>query len=344
MKHFFKNIPFFSQLSIHELEKSSLLLEKQYTELKEKDEENKKIYNQLKEMNKNLKLELEQKEEELKTIYQQRATKERDSFQTEIQSIEKEIAGGFAHRLKNLYGPVILLINNIYKKKILKQNKESLLIIFNVLKESIPENQFLKAIPMIERINESQKSINDIFQISVQTLEKNMRIINQFLDYSKLEKASSCIEADNVIQRILESNKIIFKKSSIILKKDLQSKMHININLQQFESLIQNLLSNAVQALVLKKENNIKKKISIRTSSPDHFSFYLEISDNGTGIPGKNINKIFDPFYTSNKRNGTGIGLSLCKRIVELYDGSIDVRSREKHGTSFFISLPSGEK
>ncbi len=69
----------------------------------------------------------------------------------------------------------------------------------------------------------------------------------------------------------------------------------------------------------------------------------LEISDTGIGIAKDNLNKIFDPFFTMDKKDGTGIGLSLCKRIVELYNGDITVQSKEGFSTTFKIILPQGD-
>ncbi|EKN66428.1 histidine kinase phosphorylating Spo0A [Neobacillus bataviensis LMG 21833] len=65
----------------------------------------------------------------------------------------------------------------------------------------------------------------------------------------------------------------------------------------------------------------------------------LEISDNGKGIPKVELNKIFLPFYTS-KETGTGLGLVICKRIINSFGGSIQIESKEKIGTTVRIILP----
>ncbi len=221
MKNLFKPISFLSKFSINELEKSSLLLEKNYSELKEKDDENKKIYQQLKRSNINLKKELKNKEEELKIFYDQITFEEKENYQHEIQVIEREIAGGFAHRLKNLYGPVILLINNINRNNYLFNNKQALLEIFKILKKTLPEKKILKTVPIIEKINQTHKNLDEIFSISTDVLNRNMTIINNFLDYSNLKKSSFSIDITELIQNILKENKHLFLKYFIILKEEL---------------------------------------------------------------------------------------------------------------------------
>jgi signal transduction histidine kinase len=65
----------------------------------------------------------------------------------------------------------------------------------------------------------------------------------------------------------------------------------------------------------------------------------ISVTDNGKGIPQENLPNIFRPFFTT-KGNGTGLGLSLAKRIVEDHQGRIDVTSELGKGTKFVVSLP----
>jgi len=85
--------------------------------------------------------------------------------------------------------------------------------------------------------------------------------------------------------------------------------------------------------------------ISIRTrglSDPYGGSFIqITISDNGKGIEGEDLERVFDPFFTTKPAGeGTGLGLSVCHRIVSEHDGTIDVKSRPGEGTTFLIRLP----
>jgi signal transduction histidine kinase len=65
----------------------------------------------------------------------------------------------------------------------------------------------------------------------------------------------------------------------------------------------------------------------------------LSISDNGKGIPAQDLDKLFEPFFTS-KKGGTGLGLTATYNIISKHDGSIEVDSEPGVGTSFTISLP----
>ena len=68
----------------------------------------------------------------------------------------------------------------------------------------------------------------------------------------------------------------------------------------------------------------------------------LTVSDNGEGITPKDLEKVFEPFYTKKKmgRSGTGLGLSICYSIVELHSGTIEVQNSEGEGCLFTVRLP----
>ena len=108
----------------------------------------------------------------------------------------------------------------------------------------------------------------------------------------------------------------------------------VNINPLLFDWVIENLLKNALDAM--EGKGNISAMVS-----QDESSIYIDIQDSGKGIPKKNFKTVFQPGYSTKKR-GWGLGLSLCKRIVEKYhNGKIFVLSSvEGEGTTFRIQLP----
>jgi len=100
-----------------------------------------------------------------------------------------------------------------------------------------------------------------------------------------------------------------------------------------------NIILNAAQAMEGKGTLTTVTRIS-----DDKNSVEVEIRDTGQGIPAKNLDKIFEPFYTTKEvGRGTGLGLAIAYGIVERHHGSIWVESEERRGTSFFIRLPIPE-
>lgn len=105
-----------------------------------------------------------------------------------------------------------------------------------------------------------------------------------------------------------------------------------NIQLQQ---VLVNLTVNALQAL----EDSPQPQIFIRTSFVDEM-VQLDFADNGPGISEQNAQRLFRSFFTT-KKNGVGIGLGICKSIVEAHNGSIVVESPTEGGAHFTVRLPS---
>lgn len=126
-------------------------------------------------------------------------------------------------------------------------------------------------------------------------------------------------------------------------------KLHLNnplpegaammINPQLFDWVIENLLKNSLDAIQQEKGS-----ISIEAGEKGG-DYFIDISDTGKGIPKANIKKVFEPGFTTKKR-GWGLGLSLTKRIVELYHGGkIFVKHSEVgKGTTFRVLLPNGKE
>ena len=99
--------------------------------------------------------------------------------------------------------------------------------------------------------------------------------------------------------------------------------------------MVLNLLSNAAEA---KKTLETGKKIVV-ASFAEHDHIVMRISDSGPGIRQEIRNKIFDPYFTT-KNEGTGIGLSLCHRIITDHGGSLTVSDSEFKGAEFRIEIP----
>lgn len=101
------------------------------------------------------------------------------------------------------------------------------------------------------------------------------------------------------------------------------------------EQVLINLVTNSTHAL----EGRPGKRIDLRASRVDNH-LRLEVADNGKGIPEKELQEIFVPFF-STKKEGSGIGLSLSKQIVSLHGGTLKVASTPGEGTTFYIQLPT---
>jgi signal transduction histidine kinase len=105
------------------------------------------------------------------------------------------------------------------------------------------------------------------------------------------------------------------------------------------QRVLVNLLANAIESVGAIEER--PRQIAIRSAPMRGHGVVLEISDNGVGIAQKDMAYIFDPFFTT-KSTGAGLGLSLCRVIVEAHGGALWASRGEDYGATFHLELPGG--
>ncbi|MEK3724980.1 ATP-binding protein [Paenibacillus sp. FSL H8-0034] len=172
-------------------------------------------------------------------------------------------------------------------------------------------------------------------------------VFNELLDLKKMvsdfvlmAKPSSPEKKEHVLQKVIEDT-VQFMTSEANLKNAIlttnlcASLILISIDANQIKQVLINLIQNAFEAM---PEGGGEVEIRL-TPNVDEHCVEISISDNGVGISEKQINEIFNPFFTT-KENGLGLGLSICYRIIESHNGNIHIKSNAEQGTQFVVSLP----
>ncbi len=159
-------------------------------------------------------------------------------------------------------------------------------------------------------------------------------IVQQLLDFSKPKPLQlKQVNIHQVIDQTLSllSNSFIKHKISLVRNYD-NTIPSISLDPNQMQQVFCNLFLNAIEAMKQGGELGIATKVN-----PDYIE--ITISDTGKGIAKKDLEHIFDPFYTT-KETGTGLGMSIIYGIIKEHKGTIEAESRENKGTSFIIKLP----
>jgi signal transduction histidine kinase len=175
----------------------------------------------------------------------------------------------------------------------------------------------------------------EIIQNEMMSLEEK---ISQFLYLSKmrgLEDKLILVPFTTLVREMLEFMYPRFTETNIIVKEKMDEEIYVEGDSSQIKQVLLNILVNAVEEL---SEWNGERKIDVSIKTIKGNKVELSICNNGNPIPDYLLDNVFQPFVTT-KTLGTGLGLSVCKQIVEKHNGSIEVNSKEEF-TCFTIAFP----
>jgi signal transduction histidine kinase len=129
-------------------------------------------------------------------------------------------------------------------------------------------------------------------------------------------------------------------KDGIQLVKKVPADLKMTTRPAELKQVLLNLLLNAHQAVLAKSRS---KSISI-TAGRSNGQVRIRVADTGAGIAREDLERIFEPFFTTKGDTGSGLGLAVCREIVESLRGRLDVRSEPGKGTCFTVVLPVNAK
>src|ERR1035437_2491419 len=175
-------------------------------------------------------------------------------------------------------------------------------------------------------------------ELGVETIRKRSEGLLKFTEtYRNLNKITKANLAKVYISELFENIHRLMQptleqkniEAEIILKEPL---LAVEIDAGLIEQVLINLILNAIDAV----KNKPDPKIVLSAYTDNDNKIIIKLADNGSGMPDAVLDQIFIPFF-STKKNGNGIGLSLCKQIMMVHKGSITVQSKEDEGTAFYL-------
>ncbi|MES2762639.1 MAG: ATP-binding protein [Bacteroidota bacterium] len=172
----------------------------------------------------------------------------------------------------------------------------------------------------------------------IDIIERNSKRINVLIEDLLNATRFDTINLDefymhDLLNETLSHVKDRAKLKDIKIEADIQDGLLVKGDKEKLNIALLNILVNAVEAI------DEKNGLLTVSASANQENIYMIISDNGKGIPQQDLNKLFEPFFTS-KQGGTGLGLTATHTIISKHDGSIKVTSEINKGTTFIITLP----
>jgi PAS domain S-box-containing protein len=184
---------------------------------------------------------------------------------------------------------------------------------------------------------------DEFIAFAVDGASRMQRLIQDMLAYSRVgSKGNDLVEtaSEQGLQQALANLRGVIEESGALVTHD--SLPIVLADERQLAQLFQNLVGNAI-----KYQNPGVPKVHISAALNDQAIWEFSVQDNGIGIEPQYHEKIFGMFQRLHKRGefaGTGIGLAICRKIVERHGGSISVESQPGHGSTFRFALAGGER
>jgi len=241
----------------------------------------------------------------------QKAAMDANLMQSSKMAALGKLAAGVAHELNN---PLAMI-------------KESAGWLKDLLEEEEPDK--------IANFKEIEKTVNKI-DLHV---ERAKSVTHRMLGFGRrFEPVQEEVDMNRVAEQTLSFLENEALHRNIVIEKDFPENLpSIRSDSTQIQQVILNITDNAIDAVG--KNGTVRMKTGYDSRKQEVF---LEISDTGPGIPKEDLDKIFDPFYTTKtSEDGTGLGLSVSYSIIEKLGGRISVESTQGKGSVFTVYLPA---
>lgn len=216
----------------------------------------------------------------------------------------KNIAGGFAHEIRNSLFPAQSALSKIRKA---------------------PQQKLADTNWVQEMTDFSDRAIARAIDLT--------QLISQ---YTRLEadKQTEPVCINEIIEQVLRDNKFRIQNSKITTRYAASSTNVVMGSQKQMYTVVNNLVLNAIDALAEAESPTIVINCERKADS-----VFLEIGDNGSGISEQDLDKVFDVFFTTKPNSGSGLGLALVKKILNMYDNRVSIQSCVGKGTTVRLEL-----
>lgn len=279
-------------------------------------------------------------------------TRELRDAQAQLLRLEKDntevqMAGGFAHEMRNaLFAASTMLSRALApdedtKDTLYDATGKALTLCLQLAQQSGMEAEQLGAIrAALRSVVGYQDELNELISAARQSTDRALRITRQILDYAKLgrmaaQQASS--SSADVIDRSLREIAAQLAAGSVQVQRDIPEVGRVSLPEDHLHSIISNLVVNAKDALAGVQGRQPTLRVML---SHEAHRVCIEVADNGPGIADYVKDRLFQPFVSTKGSAGTGLGLAMTRKLVELYGGTIEVTSEVGAGTRFRVDLP----
>jgi len=199
-------------------------------------------------------------------------------------------------------------------------------------------NPIAAAKSLVQQMGEDPQSLENVeyAKVAMEELDRVERSISHLLKYAKEEDYTFApVSVATIVDAALTELRAKLDTAKVSVARNYIAGPTIVADREKLRQVFANILDNAIDAF---SGRDGDRRIDVFVENGNGGAT-VRIRDNGCGIPSDKIERIFNPFFTT-KDKGTGLGMAICKKIVEAHEGTIDVTSEAGRGAEFVVSLP----
>ena len=158
--------------------------------------------------------------------------------------------------------------------------------------------------------------------------------------FNQAPREKSRLDTNDLIREVLAFTRPEIQRHRVTVQTELMEKLPpLLADRIQLQQVMRNLIMNALEAMDAVTDR--APVLTVKSTAHDSESVLITVEDSGTGIEPKDMRRIFDSFFTTKPR-GMGMGLAICRSIIESHGGSLSASPNHPHGTVFRVILPTG--
>lgn len=227
----------------------------------------------------------------------------------------------------------------LHEMELAAQQRNFLLSITHELKS--PLSTIKLSLQTMTRHKLEEEKAHKLINNSLVDLDRLESLVDNILFAAKIEREEPGLGNDEInISEIVRAvaDRFSHNKKNIAIEPHIAPDIYLHADALGFTSVVINLVENAIK--YSGEETTVKVELH-----EDNQNVYLQVTDTGTGISDEDKKKVFNKFYRvgnedTRKTKGTGLGLYIVKRVVEIYNGEISIGNNQPQGSVFSLRLP----
>ncbi len=272
-------------------------------------------------------------------------------IQLEREKIAEQMAGGFAHEMRNaLSGAKILVEKGMAEvnedgQTLVDHTASELQRMYLIAQKQIDADSLARYRMSLARVAQNERLVDDVLRSVHRSVERALSITSMIMEYSRIgysERGTDLVDPIALAGNVLAESADKFAERGIAATVHADGSCLLRGSEAHFYSMLKNLVVNASDALSEVEDLRPRRLIvDIHRAGP---RVVVRITDNAKGIPREIQPRIFEPFFSTKPQTGTGLGLGMVQKLVALHGGTVEFQTEAGRGTTFTLTFAAEER